>query len=741
MNKSIQINGRVNEIIYSNNENGYTVCEIESVKEGRFTATGYLPCVNEGDNVLLIGEWKIHHTYGEQFAVVNFEVVMPTDAEEIYRYLATGIVKGVREATAKKIVEYFGDDSFNIMLNEPMKLAYIKGISPKKAAEIGESFAKLQAIQEIVIFLQKFQVSANFAIKVHKTLGYGAVEKIKKNPYILAERVDGIGFKTADNIAFFMGMPKNSIERIKAGVKYILTTAAYTSGHTYLPRNLLVEDAAYKLDISEVEVENAISALMLEHNLYVDNIEENEVCYLSTFLSAEEYIARRLNSLNFIEQKFGMGDKQVEEFIKRREKEEGITLADEQKEAIIAASKSSCVVITGGPGTGKTTAINTIIKLMKEMGLCVVLAAPTGRAAKRMSEVTGMEAKTIHRLLGVVGDAENKFNHDEQNPLKADVIILDEVSMIDTLLMNALLRAVKHGARLIFSGDADQLPSVGPGNILRDIINSDTIPTIRLEKIFRQAEQSLIVVNAHRINKSQMPELKARDRDFFFIKTDTQENTAALIIELYKKRLPAAYGLNPVQNIQVLSPSKKGAAGTIQLNKELQRVINPPDILKEEYHCGQNIFRVGDKVMQTKNNYELPWIRGAHEKGEGIFNGEMGIIAEISTKDKLMKIIFDDDKEVEYQFSYAEELEHAYSVTVHKSQGSEFPVVIIPTCNFAPALMYKNLLYTAITRAKGMVVLVGNEKSIERMVNSQNARPRYTGLEERLKRMKEIFNS
>lgn len=741
MGNTIQISGTVEEIIYSNEENGYVVCGIDSVQEGCFTATGYLPYINEGDSVVLTGEWVTHRDYGEQFRVASYETIMPSDEEAIMKYLSTGIVKGVRGATAQKLVEKFGANTLNIMLSEPQKLSEIKGISKKKAIEIGESFAKLQAVQNIVMYLQRYGVSANIALKVHRILGQHAVEMIKENPYILAEHVDGISFKTADNIAFVMGIPKNSIERICAGMKYILSSAAYVSGHTYLPKNLLIEDAAYNLDITETEAENALNSLMLARDVYINDINGTEACYLTNLMSCEDYIAKRLIALSITEQKYGMTEDELNLKLNEIESEEKINLALEQREAVITAIKSSCMVLTGGPGTGKTTAINTIIKLMETLNLSIALAAPTGRAAKRMSEVTGREAKTIHRLLGVTADYEGNFTHDESNPLKADVLILDEVSMVDVQLMSSLLKAVKTGARVIFSGDADQLPSVGAGNVLHDIIKSGVIPVICLERIFRQAEESLIVVNAHRINKGEIPELGAKDKDFFFLKRRNADETAKTIIDLYINRLPKTYSLNPVTSIQILSPSKRGAVGTVQLNKLLQNAVNPPSMLKTEYMYGQTIFRIGDKVMQIKNNYDMIWTRGKGETGSGIFNGDMGIISEISTKDKIMTIIFDEDKEVEYPFACLDELDLSYAVTVHKSQGSEFPVVIIPMCNFAPVLMCKNLLYTAVTRAKGMVILVGTESAIISMVSGKNKRERYTGLESKLFVLRESIDT
>ncbi len=738
MGNSIQISGTVSDIIFANDENGYTVCGIESVEEGDFVATGYMPYINEGDSLLLTGEWVTHPDYGEQFKVSGYESILPKDKNAIYKYLATGIVKGVREATAKKLIEKFGNDTLNVMLNEPMRMAEVSGISKKKAEEIGEAFFKLQAVQGIVMFLQQYGVSANMALKIYKVFGNDAIEIIKKNPYLLADRVDGISFKTADNIAFVMGISKNSMDRLTAGVKFILSSAGYISGHTYLPKALLVEDAAYNLNVTEIEVENAISTLMLRHELYIEDVDGTDACYLTYFMSAEEYIARRLASMSLTEQKFNMTREDAKKTIDEIEKEENITLAYEQRRAVITALDSSCTVITGGPGTGKTTTINAIIKIMERLNLSIALAAPTGRAAKRMSELTGYDAKTIHRLLGVVPDSENRFTHDERNPLTADVVIVDEVSMVDVQLMYAFLRAIKGGARIILCGDADQLPSVGAGNVLKDIIDSDIIPVIRLEQIFRQAEESLIVVNAHKINHGEMPELDAKNKDFFFLKRKNIEEVRTTIADLFVNRLPKSYGIDPVSSIQILSPSKRGEVGTVKLNQMLQDAINPHSDLKMEYSYGTNVFRVGDKVMQTKNNYDIPWLRKNGEHGMGIFNGDMGIIAEISTKNKMMVIIFDEDKEVEYQFAYLDELDLAYAVTVHKSQGSEFPVVIIPACNFPPALMCKNLLYTAVTRAKAMVVLVGSEASIMRMVSGADMKKRYTGLSDRLKTMVKI---
>lgn len=730
------VRGSVIEIVYSNPENGYTVCEIDSEQEGIFTATGYLPCLNEGERVELMGTWVTHPEYGEQFKVEYYETVLPTDEDAVLRYLSSGIVPGIREATATKLVEYFGSDVLNIMRTEPIRLSEIKGISKKKAEKIGEDFANLQAMQGIVMFLQQYKISANMAVKVHQTLGTNAVELIKKNPYILSDLVDGISFKTADNIAYLMDIPKNNPERIRAGLKFFLNQAAYASGHTYLPVDELIEHGAYHLEISADEAENQLNSLAFEKNIYFDSANGKRVCYLNSLFQAENYVTMRLTSLYRNVPSIGMPENKIEERIMAITDAEGISLAPEQFMAVETAAKSGCMILTGGPGTGKTTTINTIIKLLTEMKASISLAAPTGRAAKRMSQVCGMEAMTIHRLLGVErndGDDAIVFSHNENNPLSSDVIIVDEMSMIDISLMQSLLKAVKPGARVIMSGDADQLPSVGPGNVLKDIISSETVPVIRLGKIFRQAQESLIVVNAHRINNGEVPELGRTDCDFFFLGRDTAEFTIQTIADLYKNRLPKSYNLNPVSDIQILSPSKKGVAGIASINTLIQREINPPDFMKQEIGYGKNVFRVGDKVMQTKNNYDITWLKDDGTEGSGIFNGDMGIIASISIVEKYMHIVFDDDKLVRYEFSNLDELELAYAITVHKSQGSEFPVVIIPMCTFPSMLMCRKLFYTAVTRAKQMVVLVGTKESVAKMVANETEGMRFTGLEEKLR--------
>lgn len=742
MSEIITVTGTVEEIIYTNPDNGYMVCDIDSPDEGMFTATGYMPYISEGESVALSGNWSTHPDYGEQFRVSYYETVLPSDEEAILKYLSSGIVAGIREATAKKLIEQFGTEVLDIMLREPERMAEIKGISREKAKKIGESFAEIQSIQSIVMFLQKYNVSANMAVKVHNVLGAKAVETIKENPYVLADRVDGISFKTSDTIAFNMGLPKNSMLRIRTGVKYILQDAAYTNGHTYLPKQTLIEHAAYNLKVEEHEVEAAVADLLSTRDIFIDNVENTDVYYLFSYYEAEYYVARRLAAMVNHIPKYTMTEKQAEAAIAEIEEYNGITLAAEQKNAVRTAIFTDCMVLTGGPGTGKTTTINAIIQVLEKLKLSVSLAAPTGRAAKRLTQLTGCEAKTIHRLLGTQMNSEgfHTFTHHEENPLKSDVIILDEVSMIDINLMSSFLKAVKHGAKLIFVGDADQLPSVGPGNVLRDMVSGNTVPVIRLDKIFRQAEESLIIVNAHKINRGELPDLGVKSSDFFFLRRQTPEQTSFTVVDLFKNRLPKSYGVNPVSHIQVLSPTKKGLAGTVNLNKLIQSHINPPDAIRPEHIYGGTIFRIGDKVMQIKNNYDIVYSRRNGEKGMGIFNGDMGIIESISERDKCMTIIFDEDKEVEYPFAGLDELDLAYAITVHKSQGSEFPIVIMPVCSFAPMLMNRNLLYTAVTRAKDMVVLVGSEKTVQRMTRSNQFEDRFTGLNEKLLTLKRILD-
>ena len=738
------LSGAVIEIIYNNEDNGYTICEIMNKEDGQFTAVGYMPYISEGESIEVSGCWVTHPEYGEQFSVKGYKSLLPTETGAILQYLSSGIIPGIREATAKKIVKKFGEDTFNVMLNYPERLSEVNGISAQKAQKVGEEFQRLQSMSGIVMFLQQFNISAKAAANVHRIFGSDAVEKIKKNPYILADNIDGITFKTADNIANVLNIPKNSPERIGSFVKYTLTNAAYGLGHTYLPEDILINHVVEELNVSLDEAKNVISELSLQKDVFIDTVNSQNACYLMDLLTAELYIARRITALVNTDRKITMSEPDALSLINEISQKEGIILAEEQRNAVLSSVTSGCVIITGGPGTGKTTTINTIIRVMQRMKLKVALCAPTGRAAKRMSEITGLEAKTIHRLLGVVrndNDLNAIFSRNESNPLSEDVIIIDEMSMLDVNLMHSLLAAVKPGARVIMVGDVDQLPSVGPGNLLNDLISSNMVPVIRLSHIFRQAQESLIVMNAHRINKGEAPVFKNADSDFFFMVRGDSTSSAETIADLYKTRLPQKYKIDPVSSIQILSPSKKGTLGVIALNNLLQQEINPPDFMKNEYKRGNVTFRVGDKVMQNKNNYDITWIRDNGEEGMGIFNGDIGIISRISTIDKMLEIVFDEDKHVEYSFNNIDELELSYAVTVHKSQGNEFDFVIIPVANFPPMLMFRNLLYTAITRAKKMVILVGDAKCLYKMINNNSKQKRYSGLLEKFGTITKIQES
>ena len=728
----------IDNIVYQNAENGYVICEVSSKEEGDFYAVGYMPTARPGESASLTGDWVNHPEYGEQFKVELYETIMPKEETAIIKYLSSGVIKGVREATAKKLYEAFGDSVFDVLTNEPEKVEKIKGIGHDRAVTICKSFNEQRSVQNIVMFLQQYSISANTAIKIHKIFGSEAVSVIKENPYALANAVDGISFKTADAIAYNIGIPKNSPERIACGVVYYLREAAYTNGHAYLPRGVIKEHTVYNLDITETEAENAISELIADRDIILDKIDNNEVLYLYGMYHDEKYIANRVVEIATTESKYAISAGRAEEEVDDFERDNGIKLAKKQREAVVTALSSGFMVLTGGPGTGKTTTINAIISIMENLNIKVALAAPTGRAAKRMSQVTGRDAKTVHRLLGaqMVGNT-HTFSRDEENPLDCDVIILDEASMVDTSLMASFLRAVKPGGRIILSGDSDQLPSVGAGNVLRDIIASGVVSTVKLSDIFRQSEESLIIVNAHKINNGEMPELGDRTRDFFFMKRANPSDVATTVTELYKSRLPKTYGLNPMSDIQILSPTKKGITGTVELNRILQMSINPPSQSKNEYKYGQTVFREGDKVMQTRNNYDIEYTTENGEDGVGIYNGDMGIVDSIHTQERYMIITFDDGKIIEYPFTSVEDLDLAYAITVHKSQGSEFSYVVIPLSTYMPMLMTRNLFYTAITRAKTMVILVGSDRIVENMTKNNTYTKRFTGLSDRLIRQKE----
>jgi len=733
-NEEMKIIGTVTEIVYYNSVNGYAVCDIET-EDDTITAVGYMPYIAGGDKVTLTGTWTFHQDYGPQFKVDFFEKNMPTEVSDILTYLSSGSIKGVRAATAQKIVDMFGEDTLNILEKEPEKLAKIHGISRKKALEIGEEYIKQQGVRNIVMYLQKFGITPQSAVKVYKRYGSASVETIKENPYVLSETVYNIGFKTADKIALEMGILPNAPIRIEGAVKHILTNASM-NGHTYVPKNVLLDDLCNFLSITSEEAENVIVKMIFESKLKNENnTDGNQKIFLPKLFEAEVYVAHKIKKIaqnNNVEK-----DIDIEKVITDIEKSNNITLAEHQKSAIYCAMEKGATVITGGPGTGKTTIINSIIQIMDKLDKTVMLAAPTGRAAKRMTEVCGIEAKTIHRLLESSfseSDDSMNFSKNEDNPLDCEIIIIDEMSMVDILLMQSLLKALKSHTKLIMVGDSDQLPSVGAGNVLRDIINSGVVPTVSLTEIFRQAKESAIVVNAHKINRGEYPEFNKNGTDFFIVKRDTAVDISHSIIDLFINRLPKAYRYNPLYQIQILSPMRKGITGVNELNIALQKVINPPDKKKKEKAFRNIIFREGDKVMQTRNNYDMEWtkLENPEETGFGIFNGDIGYIHRIDKEMESATIVFDDRLCI-YEFAKLEDLDLAYAVTVHKSQGSEFDVVIMPMYPCAPMLQNRNLFYTAVTRAKKLVVLVGRESCVQKMVEKKSEQIRYTALEQKLR--------
>ncbi|MFV9566925.1 SF1B family DNA helicase RecD2 [Thermoanaerobacter mathranii] len=728
----VDIEGVVEEIIFRNEQNGYTVLEL-STQGLVVTAVGYMPFVNIGERIKIEGEWIEHPDYGEQIKVLNYQTLAPTTLEGIEKFLASGLIPGIGPITARKIVKKFGVDSLNIIETAPERLKEIKGLSDEKIKRICEAYEMQKGIKEVMVFLQGYGISTAMAIKIYKEYGNNAIEIIKQNPYRLADDIFGIGFKTADKIAENLGVDPHSLYRISSGTRYVLMQYA-ANGHTYVPKELLKKEAASLLEVSEEEVEDSFVLLVQNEKIHIETFEDNTVgIYYIPYYIAELHTAERLFNMTLMENEdLGLD---VQKEIRNFEKETGILLAENQKLAVEEAVKNSVVIITGGPGTGKTTIINCIIRIFEKAGKKVALAAPTGRAAKRITEATGKEAKTIHRLLEYTySEEEGKgFNKNEKDPLKYDVIIIDEASMVDILLMNALLKALPIGAKLILVGDADQLPSVGAGNVLRDIIDSGIVKVIRLKEIFRQQKQSLIVVNAHKINNGEYPTYNDKNSDFFFINANTQEDILKTILELVINRLPKAYGFHPINDIQVLTPMRKGIIGVHNLNLELQKALNPHDKTKPEKTMKEFVFRVGDKVMQIKNNYKIKWKKG-DEEGEGVFNGDIGIIQSIDEELQELTVYFDDEKFVTYDFSDLDELNLSYAITVHKSQGSEFPVVIIPITYGPPMLLTRNLLYTAVTRARKLVILVGQEKYLKFMIDNNRISKRYSGLLSRLKK-------
>ena len=716
------------EIVYKNSENGYIVItmDIDGAPE---TVVGTLGDIVEGESLILRGNYIASAKYGRQFKAVTCERKLPTTAEEIRRYLGSGIIKGVGPAMAKKIVHAFGEESLDIIENDPKRLSTLNGISVDKALYIGTEFRKLCGIRTIIEFLQKYEISPLTASLVWKAYEGESVLNVKNDPYLLCNDDFGVDFSQADRIANDLGLSPFSMSRIKAGITYVLRENA-AAGHTCVPRTSLTEVVCPLIRVGEDDFDKALFEGIEEHIFVSHETSRREYIYLAEYYTAEKYISKKIATMLKLSAPLA---KDYSEDIAGIEWEENIHYEELQKAAINAALGNNIFILTGGPGTGKTTTLNAVIKLCEAKKKRMVLAAPTGRAAKRMSDLTGRPAKTIHRLLEV--DFSNKsgkpkFKHHDKNPLNADVIIIDEMSMVDTLLFEALLRAVKLESKLIMVGDSNQLPSVGAGNVLRDLISSKMIPTVELKEIFRQAAESLIITNAHKIVHGEMPELDNRKKDFFFMPTANDEETAKLVIDLAKTRLPKTYEYSPIDDIQVLSPTKMGTAGTKELNRSLQLALNPPSRMKKELRFFDSVFRTGDKVMQIKNDYDVIWKRGA-DNGTGIFNGDIGIIYDVDVSNALLYIDFDGRKAV-YTSEMLSKLEHAYAVTIHKSQGSEYKAVIMPLTLYSNNLLYRNLLYTGVTRAKEILIIVGTREAVVRMVENNKKTNRFSCIKDML---------
>ncbi len=728
-----KILGTVDGVIYQNEENGYAILDFGTQNDELITVVGTLPYVGEGDTLTLYGKWVHNPKYGRQFRAEQFEKEMPADATAILRYLSSRTIKGIGPKKAQKIVDLFGEDTFDVIENHPEWLTQISGITHKSALEMSEEFKKQAGVRRVMMFFRDY-FGATLSVRIFKAWGNNAVEMAKENPYRLCEEIEGIGFEKADDLAQKIGFDRAGLPRVESGILYLLSYNAAQSGHTCLPEEKLREAACSLLGVEHTVVDAAISSLLKARRLFRVHHLTNEGSKAFLFdrngYECERTIAERLVALDRACVKLDVRD--IDYFISREEKKGGLSYARLQKEAIAAALENGVMILTGGPGTGKTTVVRALLQIFRSMELRVALAAPTGRAAKRLSEATSNEAKTVHRLLEMSFNEGKhaEFARNERNRLEEDVIIVDEVSMMDEPLTAALLRAVKTGARLVLIGDADQLPSVGAGNVLHDLIACGRFATVALTEVFRQAQHSLIVTNAHAVNRGELPRLDIKDNDFFFLSRASDAEITATVADLCQNRLPRSYGAQIVGNIQVISPSRKGEAGTENLNRVLQQALNPPRAGKREHRVRDVVFREGDRVMQIRNNYDLVWERG-EETGLGVFNGDIGLIERIDPVEKYMEVVFD-DRHVMYDFTGLDELEHAFAVTVHKSQGSEYPVVILPLYAAAPMLLTRNLFYTAITRAQRMVILVGRADIAAQMVQNNRQAMRYTGLAARL---------
>ena len=737
---SESVTGYIDHIIFRNEDNGYTVMVLKGVsEEDELTCVGSFPVVTQGASVELEGNFTQHPVYGKQFQAVRLTEKMPEDALAMERYLGSGAIKGIGAALAGRIVRHFGDDTFQIVENEPERLSEVKGISEKKAREIAMQIAEKSDMRKAMMFLQKYGISLNLGAKIYQKYGDSVYSVLQENPYRLADDISGVGFKIADEIAYRIGIHTDSDYRIKSGMVYTLLQAT-GEGHVYLPKDELFQRAAELLGVDSSYMEKHLVDLAMDRKIVQKEQGDQILIYPAQYYYLELNTARMLRELDIF---CPEDEKIVERRIVQIEKETGTVLDEMQKKAVQEAAGHGLLILTGGPGTGKTTTINAIIRYFEGEGAEIRLAAPTGRAAKRMTEATGYEAQTIHRLLELSGMPEDDregqpihFERNAENPLETDVIIIDEMSMVDIHLIHSLLMAVTAGTRLILVGDENQLPSVGPGNVLRDIIRSGQFPVVELKKIFRQASESDIVVNAHKINKGEQVEINNKSRDFFFLKRYDADIIIRVVIALIQEKLPKYVEAKPFE-IQVLTPMRKGLLGVERLNQILQRYLNPPDASKKEKEIGQGLFREGDKVMQVRNNYQLEWeIRGRYgipiEKGVGVFNGDTGIIKTINEFAETAEVEFEDGRWAEYSFKQLDELELAYAVTIHKSQGSEYPAVIIPLLSGPRMLMNRNLLYTAVTRARKCVTVVGSEETFRDMIRNEKQQRRYSSLDQRI---------
>ena len=730
--------GYVEHIIYRNTDNGYTVLNLVS-GEDEITCVGIFSDIAEGENIEAEGDYTSHPTYGKQFKVERFEEKAPEDEEAIERYLGSGAIKGIGLALAARIVRRFKEDTFRIIEEEPERLAEIKGISERKAMEIAAQVNEKRDLRQAMIFLQQYGITMNLAVKVYAEYGQEVYGIIKENPYRLADDIAGVGFRTADEIASRVGIRTDSDFRIKSGILYTLLQAS-AEGHTFLPQEELTKRASNLLEVEPEYIERHYMDLAIERKIILKQMQEQTQIYAATFYYMEANTATMLRGLNV---SYDVPDIEIEQRIRKIEKQTGMTLDEHQVTAVKEAVRNGLLIITGGPGTGKTTTINTIIRYFESEGMDIFLAAPTGRAAKRMSETTGFEARTIHRMLELNGGMEGSagFERNETNPLETDVIIIDEMSMVDISLMTSLLKAIVAGTRLILVGDVNQLPSVGPGSVLKDIIDSGACNVVKLTKIFRQASESDIIVNAHKINRGEEVTLDNKSMDFFFLKRYDADVIISVTLQLIKQKLPKFVNATPY-DIQVLTPMRKGLLGVERLNGILQQYMNPPEKGKREKEVGSTLFREGDKIMQTRNNYQLEWeIRSKYgltiDKGTGVFNGDMGVIREINDYTEIVTVEFEEGRMVEYPFKLLEELELAYAITIHKSQGSEYPAVVIPLLSGPAMLMNRNLLYTAVTRARKCVTLVGNDVTFQQMIQNTSQQKRYSGLANRLREQEE----